>query len=160
MSEPTREILPNVREFLHAAADAVIRRAMSGEVRTARVRFTGNRHMNDWCWIMADRCNIYLEPGDPSRGTTDGVWAHTNDLIDIAPVAPEFTCARPIATAEEIIAVVIEFLERKFRTADKVDIRLEVDFPYDVKRSEPAFEGDSEAGFAALREWQPFDIPV
>lgn len=173
-NQSQKTISPRLADFIRTAVAEVLKAACFPDVRTARVRFTGDHNtFNNFEWIMADHMAAST---DEKESRPERIWAHTNDFDFMAGSPLSFDQCLPVSEVEGLIEPICAFLNERFARATKIEIRLEAE-PTDHRRRDLAYSadpevaranamflpyvGNSDEGFENIKPWQSpmHDLP-
>ncbi|MBS2002213.1 MAG: hypothetical protein JST44_11955 [Cyanobacteria bacterium SZAS LIN-5] len=136
---------PQVEDAVRSALEAIVNKAHQPDVRSSRVRFTGDRGSNNFVWIMIDRTSI------PSNGTpVDGFYIHTNDIDLFAATPPSFSETCPTTDTAATIESAVQYVASKVGASARIELLLQSDFNGD--KHEANYVGNSDDGFDSIHQ--------
>lgn len=133
-----------VEDAVRSSLEAIVNKAHQPNVRSSRVRFTGDRGSNNFVWIMVDRTDITSAGSAP----VEGFRVHTNDIDLFAATPPSFDVTCPTTDTASTFEAAVQFVASKVGQSARVELLLQSDFSDGTH--EGNYVGDSDAGFDAV----------
>lgn len=136
---------PRVEDAVRQCIEAVLVKAHGDDVRSARVRFTGDRGGFNFAWVMVDRMSVKL---NGSEDSVDGLWVHTNDADFMIGSPPSLTETCALNDIDAVIEIATQFVASQVGKSARVELLLQADF--NGGKHEGNYVGNSDEGFEAL----------